>query len=257
MAGSARGEAAHLASGVKTFWCRSCGKGRNFGDQLTPALLAWRGIPCEWAAPGQAELIAVGSVISRLPSHGWKGTVWGTGTIQADISRDLRSARVLAIRGELTRKACRLPAYTQLGDPGILVPLLFPDVQRAVRRGLILVPHYVDDLMRRRHPAAPVVDILAGHRHVVEQIAQAELVITSSLHAMIAADALGVPHIVEPHEQVKGGMWKFTDYASAFGSSVMPGQARLSDRNLMKERQAQLLAGLDSLVRRPRMMIVR
>lgn len=233
---------------MKAFWCRSCGKGRNFGDQLTPALLAWKGIDYEWAPADQADLIAVGSVISRLPHAGWRGIVWGTGTIQREVRRDLRSARVLAVRGELTRKACSLPAHTQLGDPGILVPLLFPGIRREVRHGLVLAPHYVDDSMRRRHPDARVVDVLAGHRAVVQAIAQAELLITSSLHAMITADALGVPHIVEPHDQVKGGLWKFADYASAFGDTVKAGQARLSDRAHMYERQAQLLAGLATLM---------
>jgi hypothetical protein len=59
---------------------------------------------------------------------------------------------------------------------------------------------------------------------------------------MIAADALGVPHIVVPHPDVIGGMYKFEDYASAFGVRLRPGKIRLTPRSLMEERQAELRA---------------
>jgi hypothetical protein len=51
-----------------------------------------------------------------------------------------------------------------------------------------------------------------------------------------------VPHIVVPHPDVIGGMYKFEDYASAFGVRLRPGKIRLTPRSLMEERQAELRA---------------
>ena len=71
-------------------------------------------------------------------------------------------------------------------------------------------------------------------------MAGASVVYTSSLHALILADALGVPHVLEPHEAVIGGMFKFQDYASAFGEEIRPRQERLTDRAAMAQVQAAL-----------------
>jgi pyruvyltransferase len=221
---------------VKVYWARA-GGGRNFGDSLAPRLLAHFGIEAEWARPRRAQLLSIGSVIHQAYPR-WRGVVLGTGSLRPDLMGWLSHARVLAVRGALTRDGCELPASTPLGDPGILVTDLF----RVRRRNgpVAIAPHHVDDDMARRHPGAPRIDMLADHAEVMRAIARSRLVITSSLHALIAADALGVPHILEPHPAVIGGLHKFTDYASAFGDTITPGVERLTDRHAMRERQALL-----------------
>jgi hypothetical protein len=82
---------------------------------------------------------------------------------------------------------------------------------------------------------------------VIVQIAGAALVYTSSLHALIAADALGVPHVLELSTTI-GGLHKFRDYASAFGESIEPEKPRLTDRGAMAERQRELRALLAEVV---------
>jgi pyruvyltransferase len=227
---------------MRLHWCRGCGPGgRNFGDTLGPILVReLAGLPVEWAPIRTAQAVTVGSIISRIPPK-WRGTVLGTGTIAPYIHRDLSRARVLAVRGELTRKACGLPARVPLGDPGILVTDLYPEmltIPSAI--DVAIAPHYVDDRMSRRYPDALRISPLAGHRAVVEAIAGAKLLLTSSLHMLIAADALGVPHMVEPHPRVLGGLHKFADYCSAFGETIEPGVPRLTNRAAMAERQAEL-----------------
>lgn len=230
-------------------YCRSCGGGANYGDQLTPALLELAGIPWRWAPPAEAELFAVGSIVSKIPG-GFTGTVWGTGTIHAKVRRDLSRARVLGVRGTYTRAACGLPAGTPLGDPGVLAP----EVAAAYRPpagasrpegGTVLVPHYVDRTLAERWPGAEVVSITTSPPgRFVWAIARASRVITSSLHGLIAADALGIPHVLEPHEAVIGGLWKFRDYASAFRETITPGVERLTSRAAMEDRRGELIESL-------------
>ena len=223
---------------MKAYWCRGCGPA-NFGDWLTPAILASFGIPVTWAPMRSAQLVMVGSVLSKV-RPGWSGTVLGTGLIKRGMHPHVELAHVLAVRGALTRQACRL-RRTVLGDPGILVPRLQRDDQPPA--GTVLVPHYVDGAMVKRHPGVPVIDIRRPVAEVAGKIAAASLVYTSSLHALIAADSLGIPHVWEPAAGVIGGAWKFSDYGSAFGIRIDPGRVRLTPRTAMAERQEEI-AGL-------------
>jgi hypothetical protein len=228
---------------MRVNWCHGCGGGRNFGDQLGPILLRHYGIAVEWSKPADAQLVCAGSILSKVPDR-WRGTVLGTGFIQAGYRRDLSRARVLAVRGDLTRRACGLPGRTALGDPGILVP----DLPRTSigRTGTVIVPHYVDRDLVTRHRGI-VAPITSRPDELLGIIAAADLVVTSSLHGLIAADALGIPHVLKPHDAVTGGLFKFLDYASAFGETIRPGVERLTPRPAMAARQdvlRSLFAGL-------------
>lgn len=232
---------------MKTYWCRTCGRdGRNLGDRLGPFLLDRRGVDVEWAPPAEAEVVTAGSVLSKFPTW-WTGTVLGTGLIQARMRAPLSRARVLAVRGTLTRDACGLPPSTPLGDPGILIDeLLRPDFVVGPDRYTAVIPHYIDHDIARRHPGAVVLDILDDPVDLVEAIAGAGLVIASTLHGLIAADALGVPHVLEL-AATTGGLHKFRDYTSAFDESIEPGVVRLTDRVAMAERRRELRRLLDEL----------
>lgn len=223
---------------MKVYWCAKCARGSNFGDNLSPVLLRRYGIPVEWSPAPEADLVCVGSVLARVPD-GWTGTVLGSGLIREGVSRDLSQARVLAVRGVLTRDACDLPASTPLGDPGILVDELL-DERPAVTRRALVVPHYVDRWIRWRHIGTPSASVTGDMRELLTAIAASRLVYTSSLHGLIAADVLGVPHVLELSGRVRGGLFKFADYVSAFGDTITPGVARLTDRAAMAERQGQL-----------------
>lgn len=223
---------------IRANWCRTCGGGANFGDQLTPALLRHFGYDVRWAPPHRASFVGVGSILSKVPS-GWAGTILGTGFIRKGMRREFPLARVLAVRGRLTRDACKLPRSTPLGDPGILIPDLFPG-RPEKRSEAIVVPHYVDTDLAARHPGLPVLSVRMKPALLAAAIASAELVYTSSLHVLIAADAFGVPTILEPHGRVVGGSFKFMDYASAMDSRIVMGRPYLSPRDAMAERQAEL-----------------
>jgi hypothetical protein len=231
---------------MRVNWCASCGGGRNFGDQLGPILLRHYGVKkVEWAPPGSCELVTVGSILSKVP-NGWEGTVWGTGFIRAGLRKDLSRARVLAVRGEHTRAAARGSQRAVLGDPGVLVVDL-PRVE-VFPLGSLVIPHYVDKDIARRHLGAAVAAITEDSAALLGKIAAASIVYTSTLHGLIAADALGVPHVYEPHGAVIGAGFKFQDYASAFGERIRPGRERLTPRAEMTRVQEALRRALDEVL---------
>lgn len=112
------------------------------------------------------------------------------------------------------------------GDPASLLPHFFQPSRRSSRQKICLVPHYVDkyrfrDLARRDVDVVNVNsrDLLAE----IRKIATAELVISSSLHGLIIAEAYGVPTVwVEPSERILGGHHKFLDYFEGSGRSRTP-----------------------------------
>lgn len=228
---------------MRVYWCDGCGGGRNFGDQLTPLLLRHVGVDVVWAPGREAELVMVGSVLSAVPNR-WRGTILGTGFISESMTRNLTRARVIAVRGELTRKQAHLKRSTPLGDLGVLAPVLTDRVGEPTRA--LALPHYVDDDLVRRTGAVPFLmttDPLA----LIAAVRATQLVHTSSLHGLILADALGVPHVWHQHRAVRGAGWKFYDYASALGERIKPNVERLSDRRSMAELFTNAAGWLDTL----------
>jgi pyruvyltransferase len=230
---------------VKVYWCAHCGAGRNFGDQLTPLLLAHFGIPFSHAPGPEADLVMVGSVLSAVPNY-WRGTILGTGFIQAGMKRDLRRARAIACRGEWTRRAARLPPSTPLGDLGVLAPLL-ADGRTSPPVPQLVLAHYVDHDLIEHHPGAAVIPITAEPAAIIAAVTAAGVVFTSSLHGLILADALGIPHVWEKHADVRGDGFKFADYASALDEVIRPGRERLSDRRTMLDLQRRAAGWIGTL----------
>ena len=117
-----------------------------------------------------------------------------------------------------------------LGDPGLLTHLLVEDHPAPAKRCRVLViPHYKDkgnaalaDLAGRVS-GVEVADIFAPVATLIEQIRAAEVVLSSAMHGLIAADSLGVPNAwLKLSDAVRGGDFKFNDYYSVFGLEAEP-----------------------------------
>lgn len=202
---------------MKLYWWNGVG---NLGDLLTLTLFTAMGQDVEWAAPEEAEWVGVGSVLQHAPS--WAGkTVWGSGIGNPkEFVPDLSEANVLALRGMLTRDFVGSKVET-LGDPGLLVSDYFtpkPQDYTAV------VPHYLDwRRTRELYPEHHFVDVRGNPLAAIDVIAGADLIISSSLHGIVLADAFGIPRKWDPAEYTQGGGFKFRDYFSVVGK-VEPGE---------------------------------
>lgn len=212
---------------------------RNFGDMLSPVILSFampklRSI--EWASPSNASIFGLGSILDQWVRNGMQAEIWGSGfsrirgrSLLLDDGSPARE-KILAVRGCLTRDALGLPIDTTLGDPAILFhEIMAEDVARVStrRHGLVVVPHYFDFCTRDNRfllrdmegHGFDVVSPLRPWRTVVDKINHAELVLTSSLHGKIVADALGVPAIVLRFP-TSDCIDKFDDYVSLWGTEL-------------------------------------
>jgi len=165
--------------------------------------------------------------------------VWGTGFIAPPGLRDglveqpARPLVIHALRGRLTLERLRAMGEdvsgTALGDPGLLARLLVPAEPARPRFRLGLVAHYVDERdpvfarIRSRVPATRIIRVNAAPARFLAELRECEVVLSSAMHGLIAADALGIPNArLHVADRITGGDYKFRDYYSVFGVDPRP-----------------------------------
>lgn len=235
---------------IKLFYFNPPGQ-RNFGDQLNVLLLQrLTGRPIQQASELAATHLCIGSLLEQfLQKKGSCSTtttplaVWGAGFIAApglhpswggeSVESFQRPLSVHAIRGRLSLQRLRAMGQdvsrTVLGDPGLLAGMLVPPMAPVRSFRLGLVPHYVDEHERvfrhlcKRLPAVRLLRVADPPKKFLRDVRQCDVVISSAMHGLIAADALGIPNIrVRVSGRLTGGDYKFIDYYSAFDICPAP-----------------------------------
>lgn len=191
---------------------------RNFGDELSPALVAailrTRFPQAEWGSPrGQKKMLAIGSIMHFAQDD---DVIWGTGVNgkAADASHRFSSLDVRAVRGPRTRgflldRGIDCPAI--YGDPALLAPrYLKPPRPFSVSKEFIVIPHYHD--LAHFEGADNLVSPLQSYTQVLRNIVSARKVISSSLHGVILAEAYGVPAVLVLPKADEKKQFKYLDY---------------------------------------------
>ncbi|WP_271985711.1 polysaccharide pyruvyl transferase family protein [Pseudoclavibacter terrae] len=191
----------------------------NFGDLLGPLivehLVKQRGKSQSSHAMGGPRLLSVGSIM-RLAEPG--DFVWGSGVNGKSIDVDsvFPALDVRAVRGPLTRSRLMsdgIAVPETYGDPGLLVPELFPELKNATRLGITIVPNLHDWPTFKNDPRA--VNPRGDLHSIIKRIAGSELVVGSSLHGIVVAESFGVPARL-----VRAGsepVFKYEDYYEGTG----------------------------------------
>lgn len=172
----------------------------NFGDKLGPLIvhriLQRSGLPSGRRGRG-GRLLTVGSIL-HFARDG--DTIWGSGINGKipDSLHDFTSLDVRAVRGPITATFLRsrgIEVPEVYGDPALLLPDLYPDLVRYQVdpvQEVLVVPNLneklgsVPDHVAVLDPREPIWRCLVT-------IAQSKLVVASSLHALIVAEAFGIP----------------------------------------------------------------
>lgn len=166
---------------------------------------------------GKRKLLAVGSIIHMAEEN---DVIWGAGINGKHPDRTdkniyrFKHLDVRAVRGPLTRQflmemGINCPAI--YGDPVLLIPILFPEFQRAENpsRDYVIIPHYADEHLFINHPN--LVTVKEDWDEIIRQVLDSKFVIATSLHGIVVAEAFGIPARylkVSDHEP----MFKYADY---------------------------------------------
>lgn len=214
---------------MRLYWSAAGDHRANFGDQLSPLLIeSLFGRRVKFSGIANADIVSTGSLIDALEAadNHMRPWIWGSGYIESGPRWQGPPVRLAAVRGALSQS--RVEHLTgksiALGDPAILVDVAYPALRDVPKRfDVSIVPHFIDAdadavrWVRDTHPEFHIINVLAPAHQVLAQIAESRVVLSSSLHGLICADALGVPNQWTPMSQnVTGGSYKFRDYYSAF-----------------------------------------
>jgi len=213
------------------------------------------GRPVRQASPAESASLCVGAPLEPLLLAGdasaavaTPGAVWGAG-FAAAAPRDpphraaehiasTRHVVVHAVRGRLTLERLRGMGFdvswTAVGDPALLAGLLTSQRQphRRWRLGLVCDPSQErEPAVARvlagvvaRLPATRIIPARGPAERFLARLLDCDVVLASCLHALVAADALGIPNrrLRMPPPGAGGDDscdFPFDDYASAFGVS--------------------------------------
>ena len=156
---------------------------------------------------------------------------WGTGIIDESSDKAKRLARnkveFMAVRGLKSKQCLERILKTQinpvLGDGGILAPMLLEKIPQK-KYSLSVIPHFREKNCKEisyivnKYPDVHVINMQNDVIKVITEIAQSEMILSSSLHGLIIADAFRIPNKrIYFTEAPLGSGIKFDDYYSAYG----------------------------------------
>lgn len=210
---------------VNAFWLG----GGNFGDDLTPLILEHFGktpISCRFPAskksfgnPNTPELVCVGSILHKVPNN-FDGYILGSGSGSEDLKKTFSKAKILSVRGPLTEKCIAKSLNLPYGDPGILVSEILP-ISEPKHGKIGVVPHFQDinhkniiDLIKKYPNDVIFINVKDSPNNVIKKIKQCDMIISSSLHGLITADAYGIPNIMMANRDNRPEKYdfKYKDY---------------------------------------------
>jgi pyruvyltransferase len=229
----------------------------NVGDRVAPLILrAITGRPANLVTDlRKPHILSVGSLMAwATPAS----QVWGTGVIDPEgATGRARKQHVHALRGPMSLRVLRRNGIAvgdvPLGDPGYLAPAAL-NIERspsAPVHPVGLVAHYLDRgqpilAEMLREPGVVDLDVGETPERFLARMADCAAVISTSLHGLVFAEALGIPNLwVKAGDKLIGGEFKFSDwFATTARPQVRPHVLTDGDSALALAARAELRESL-------------
>lgn len=200
-------------------------KSDNFGDATSPMVVELLSgkkallLADVLGTRAHANYSVVGSVL-QFPAN-TKTEVWGSGFISQERIFYFKPAKIHAVRGPLTREVCLkqgLECPEVYGDPAVFLFDRYTNLPRRPNFKVGFVPHYHDHAHASvqefmKNDAVLTINVYEHPKSIAEKMLQCDVIVSSSLHGLIMADALQIPSrwLGVSSEVMKGG-FKFQDY---------------------------------------------
>lgn len=200
----------------------------NFGDAISPLIVSYlSGRKVVYADIDSCDCVSIGSVIDKVLKKKWKRflrlnfkpiTILGTGSVGPIAITKNYNLNILSLRGPLTNNLFNNVNNLTLCDPGIVISNL---IKRPIKRfAWGIIPHVFEKnlpiLKEMQNENKNCIIIDPANSNPLETatlIASCNFIISSSLHGLIAADSLNIPHVwMKISNKIIGGNWKFNDY---------------------------------------------
>lgn len=207
-------------------WKRNTEK-QNFGDYLAVPIwnfmMQYYHLNPDYVADKTYHVYTVGSIIML----GYQDAcIWGSGLLCTEVpgsqwSRNkYRKLDVRCVRGPETMRRLKDNGYDvskcTVGDPGLLMPLIYKPSERE-KKDYVVVRH-----MSQKCVDDNQVDVMTDDwKSTIDSIYNSKLVISSSLHGIIIAEAYGIPAVLLGPVQFND-YFKYNDYYYSTGRFEYP-----------------------------------
>ena len=205
---------------IRATWCLS----NNFGDALNVYLIK--------KMTGQSPLyvdrdlivskyVVCGSILNWAVEH---TTVWGAGIANKDDTINANVVDVGAVRGPISAErlsVCTGTSVSVYGDPAMVLPRYYqPEVEKKYEVGI--VPHYLHQVevaaRYQKTEGVKIINVFDDIESYIRQVCECKVILSSSLHGLIIADAYGIPNLwFEGSVALGGDRTKFYDHFKAVG----------------------------------------
>lgn len=205
---------------IPLLWCVS----NNMGDALNYWLVnKITNKPVVWVPKESTnyKFVCIGSILNWADGN---CGVWGAGLAnQTDTVNP--GCQLHCVRGPISASIAiesgKWSADTvPLGDPALLVPKYYKGkkAHQSIKVGII--PHYAD-FHALNNPRSPensfagiaIINVFDPIEKIVDEIKKCQVILSSSLHGLILADAYGIPNKqIKITDYVLGDGTKFADY---------------------------------------------
>lgn len=237
---------------MKTYYWN---KHKNFGDELGGLLLKrFTRLDSTWSKPEESEIVIVGSILEHLTPK-YNGIIAGCGKLHENTKLSFPNARIMALRGPLTARGIK--GDYVLADPGLLADELIKPQQKIYNLGI--VPHWTDKILEHdstfKNFSPKIIRVSDDPLKVITEIAQCKKIVSSSLHGIILADALGIPRRIQipprsiSHPHQEGGLFKWKDYSESIGLKFEVGVTMEPNRHNITQKQHELFDLFEEIAR--------
>ena len=222
---------------IRLYWHGGAEGTVNYGDTLSPhivEMMAARRV-C-FANLARCDMVAIGSILDKAVRKTGKRKwvlnfdelrVWGTGSFGGGHLKNHSNLSCHSVRGPRTRDLMGLDADLPMGDPGLLVREWAEKQKPYYPLGII--PHVADwnnpylKHLSECYPKSATIDLRDPDiKGIARKISSCELIISTSLHGIITADAYNIPNIwLRLSDNVHKADWKFTDYFQSVDRNIV------------------------------------
>lgn len=181
----------------------------------------------DYVFPFDKCLFGVGSILD-FSKHNVVN--WGTGFRNYDSK--FKGGKVLAVRGYLTKKKLHLKKDIPVGDPALLLPLVYKPANVIRSKLVAIIPHYADydDIKKRFSERYKVLDVRTNDiESFIEEVCKYKYVLSTSLHGLIISHAYGIPAIWIKNGYIYSSDFKFYDYFSSVGIPAYSGYTNIDE----------------------------
>ena len=174
--------------------------------------------PCpqykEYLFPWNNILFGVGSILDFATKN---SIIWGSG-FREPYSKT-KANRFVLVRGKLSRDKIGDPTLP-IGDPALILPRIYMPKVKKSKNHIVIIPHFNDyDYFFSNYGSLFTILKIESNNieHFIDEIANSDYVLSTSLHGLIISHAYGVPALWIKKGYIDSSDFKFKDYFSSVG----------------------------------------